>query len=210
LPRNKKYADVALRCIHCLRLFTVPAYRINGRLAERGLIPLYCSENCDIESSRHHWNRKHLISFLLDHRFIDETTGCWLWIEPRSGKVTKWNYPCVSVDGFPWRVSKVSLWVFKGDKRVRTRGRSSQACHTCDNPKCFNPDHLFRGNPRANALDSVNKRRHWHTRKTHCSQGHPYDLTNTGYLNKEKTRRRCLACHRERERERNRNKAVAA
>lgn len=32
-------------------------------------------------------------------------------------------------------------------------------CHRCDNPKCFNPSHLFLGTPRDNAQDCLKKGR---------------------------------------------------
>jgi hypothetical protein len=33
------------------------------------------------------------------------------------------------------------------------------ACHSCDNPPCVNPFHLFAGSPRDNVLDSMHKGR---------------------------------------------------
>jgi hypothetical protein len=42
-------------------------------------------------------------------------------------------------------------------------------CHTCDNPPCINPDHLFVGLPKDNTHDMIDKQRglhgerhHWH------------------------------------------------
>lgn len=32
-------------------------------------------------------------------------------------------------------------------------------CHSCDNPLCVNPDHLFLGNPKINAQDRILKNR---------------------------------------------------
>jgi len=34
-------------------------------------------------------------------------------------------------------------------------------CHTCDNRKCINPEHLFCGTAKDNAQDMIAKDRHW-------------------------------------------------
>ena len=34
-------------------------------------------------------------------------------------------------------------------------------CHRCDNPPCVNPEHLFVGTKSENALDMIQKGRHW-------------------------------------------------
>lgn len=50
--------------------------------------------------------------------------------------------------------------------------------HKCDVRSCVNPDHLFLGTPKDNALDMVQKKRHRADKITHCPEGHPYSGEN--------------------------------
>ena len=67
-------------------------------------------------------------------------------------------------------------------------------CHTCDNPACYNVDHLFLGTNSDNQRDSASKGRHRNSRKTECPKGHTYDDENT-YVDND-GRRHCRACRR--------------
>jgi hypothetical protein len=68
--------------------------------------------------------------------------------------------------------------------------------HRCDNRRCINPDHLFLGTARDNAVDMVRKGRHVcpTSQRTHCPQGHPYDAENTRLTSS--GRRECKICSR--------------
>lgn len=67
-------------------------------------------------------------------------------------------------------------------------------CHSCDNPPCCNPDHLFLGTQRANVRDMVLKGRHGNLAKTACVKGHPFDAENTAL--EPNGKRYCRACKR--------------
>lgn len=52
-------------------------------------------------------------------------------------------------------------------------------CHTCDNPKCLNPKHLFLGTPKENTQDMMAKGRHFCQKQTKCKYGHKFSPDNT-------------------------------
>lgn len=54
------------------------------------------------------------------------------------------------------------------------------------------------GTSSENKLDTIRHGRHVTARKTHCPQGHPYDLVNTYVSPSRPTARYCRACARER------------
>ena len=72
-------------------------------------------------------------------------------------------------------------------------------CHTCDNPPCCNPDHLFAGTAHDNYWDCRRKGRMRHgggKPVTHCKRGHAFDDSNTRV--RRDGSRTCLACERAR------------
>jgi len=82
---------------------------------------------------------------------VDKTSpdGCWLWKAGRNkqGYGTFWNA------GHNLRANRVAWILTNGDP-----GKLN-VLHTCDNPPCVNPFHLFLGTQSENALDSVKKGR---------------------------------------------------
>ena len=71
-------------------------------------------------------------------------------------------------------------------------------CHTCDNRKCINIEHLFIGSHAENARDMCKKVRQHQQVKTECPQGHKYDLENTAIRPRKDggLYRKCRKCER--------------
>jgi hypothetical protein len=75
--------------------------------------------------------------------------SCWLWI---AGK-DKYGYGQFKLDGKNVRAHQVSWKIQKGEW-------PSYLCHTCDNPSCVNPLHLYIGNNQTNTNDKMLRGRH--------------------------------------------------
>lgn len=98
--------------------------------------------------------------------------------------------------------------IMYGKRRMRTHrvvfeiakgmiGDGLVVCHHCDNRRCVNPAHLFRGTRAENNADRDMKgrARYPNATKTHCKRGHAFTPENTyHYTWRGRHRRRCQAC----------------
>lgn len=126
---------------------------------------------------------------LQSERFFNKVTidldGCWEW-----NAASRNGYGCISVDGTLEVAHRFSYRVFNGELKDELHVH-----HTCENRSCIRPshlqavthyDHIVKLTPGTFGYEC--------SRKTHCPQGHPYNLENT-YIDSY-NKRYCRACRR--------------
>lgn len=131
------------------------------------------------------WEQKAKIrAKLLSRRKI--VGDCWEYANPQ-----RRLYPAIRVGGSHVCVSKAALWAWKGK---RSEWRQTVAMHSCDNPRCFNPDHLSLGTYLDNLEDAQRKgRRKVRTIRTHDIHGHELTEANTYWSRGQQYCRICRA-----------------
>lgn len=89
-----------------------------------------------------------------------QENGCWAWIGDGGRVKTKFRETVtISHRGQVHRVARLIMAArFGADSLVK--GHKAVACHSCDNPWCVNPEHIFKGSQADNVRDMVEKGRH--------------------------------------------------
>ncbi len=124
----------------------------------------------------------------IETRIKKDSNGCWLW----TGCVNNKGYGALYIRGKVEGAHRAYWEVYNG-----SIPDNMCVLHTCDNPPCVNPDHLFLGTQSDNMIDKIKKGRDHNTNKTCCKRKHPFDEKNTRYYTyKGVTGRHCRACER--------------
>lgn len=110
----------------------------------------YCSKQCRDFSNR---NTIEKFLALIDIQKIDgqyDEESCWLW----KGNIDddQYGYLVFNYIGMRAHRAMYEIWYGEFDKNLLV-------CHTCDNPTCCNPFHLFLGTAQDNMDDMVKKGR---------------------------------------------------
>jgi hypothetical protein len=88
--------------------------------------------------------------YIVDRMSIDLRTGCWLWAGPLDVK----GYGAAN---FRWRAIGAHRLAYAAF--IGPIAPGLLCCHTCDNPRCCNPTHIFLGTDQDNVDDMIRKGR---------------------------------------------------
>src|SRR6266571_4066811 len=99
------------------------------------------------------WDREALRADFLAKRLVTDT-GCWVLQGFHPDR-----YDFIKVGGRNIGVHIVALWIWKDLPAPFNPRVADITMHTCDNPPCWNPDHLVRTSQLANVADAVAKGR---------------------------------------------------
>jgi hypothetical protein len=75
---------------------------------------------------------------------------CWIWFSAKTGR----GYGLFSINNVRHYAHRISYEITKGEIPD-----GMYVCHTCDNPSCVNPSHLWLGTAQDNAIDRNEKGR---------------------------------------------------
>ena len=130
---------------------------------------------------------------------VRQAGECWLWKGAFDGQ----RRGHMTVRGRVMKAPRIAWYLTHGDIA------QGYVCHSCDNPSCVNPGHLWLGTCEDNVRDASLKGRHRGQSATHCANGHEFTEANTYWRPNGFRSRDCKTCIRERGQKRDRKRKEA-
>jgi hypothetical protein len=166
---------IKLNCVTCEKEFYVDPYRIkeNARFCSKKCFQIQIAskyifncKNCEkehiafgyTEGRKKYCSRLCMEEFrtptlekLVKNNYEVKENGCWEWTNSISSQT---GYGKLVFKGLDMSAHRASYILFKGKIP-----KGKYICHSCDNKKCVNPDHLWVGTQKENMQDMIKKGR---------------------------------------------------
>lgn len=143
---------VEKECLQCLMKFNIRSY-----LSTKGF-GIFCSKSC--RAIFNNAKRKIIDPYTRFVEKIEITKNCWLW----EGYKNNCGYGEFKVNNKMTKAHRFSWSYYYGEIPA-----GLYVLHSCDNPGCVNPEHLFLGTPKDNAIDRQKKDRGYRPRGEKCA-----------------------------------------